>query len=98
MAAIGHPGFAHCGAHRPNTVLSRANMHLWEGLVGTTQLPMGLHILPLPPNDHSTTAQGCLGVIRCHPKIVIFQPTHAGLKTAESSLVGPGSYRRTSLR
>ena len=30
-----------------------------------------------------------MGVIGGPPEIAIFQPTHAGLKTAKSSLVGP---------
>ena len=39
-------------------------------------------ILPLPPNDHPTTAQGSPGVVGGHPEITIFPPTPAGLKTA----------------
>ena len=50
---------------------------------------MGLYILPLSPNDHPTTAQGSPGVLRGHLEIMLFQPTHAGLKTAESTMVGP---------
>ena len=47
-------------------------------------LPLS-YILPLSPNDHPT-AQGPPDIVGGHPKIMIFQPTHAGLKTA--SLVG----------
>ena len=32
-------------------------------------------------NHHPNLAQGSLEVTRGHPKIAIFQPTHAGLKT-----------------
>ena len=39
--------------------------------------------LPLSPNNPPTTAQGSPGVVGGHPEIAIFQPTHAGLKTAK---------------
>ena len=39
-------------------------------------------------NDHPTRAQGPPGLSGVTRKALFFQPTHAGLKTAESSLVG----------
>ena len=50
---------------------------------------MSFYIVPLSPNDHPTTAQGPQRLSEVTPKIAIFQSTHGGLKTAESSLVGP---------
>ena len=50
---------------------------------------MGLYVLPLSPNNFPTTAQGPLGVVEGRPKITIFHPTHAGMKMAKSSPVGP---------
>ena len=43
---------------------------------------------------HQTTAQRSPGFVGGHPEVAIFQPTHAGLKTAKSSLV---SYRGADL-
>ena len=45
---------------------------------------MSLHIVPLSPNDHPTTALGYPRIVKGHRKIAIFQPTHASLKKAES--------------
>ena len=50
---------------------------------------MSVYTLPLSPNDHPTIAQGSPGLVGGHPEIAIFQPTHAGLKTAKCSPVGP---------
>ena len=41
------PKFAQWGSNGPKTVLSGANGHHNEGLVGGTWLPMGLHLLPV---------------------------------------------------
>ena len=49
---------------------------------------MTLYVLPLSPNDHPT-AQGSPGVVEGHLEVAIFQPTHAGLKTAVLTMVGP---------
>ena len=57
--------------------------------------PLRMHVLPLSPNNHPTTAQGSLGVSGGHPEIAIFHPTHKGLKTTKSSLVG--TYRGADL-
>ena len=50
------------------------------GTIGATRLPMGLYGLPLLPNDDPSLAQHQQAIIAGQPKIVIFQPTHAGLK------------------
>ena len=49
----------------------------------------------MSPNDHRTIAQGSRRVVGGHPEIAILQPTHAGLKTAKPSPVGP--HRGTDL-
>ena len=41
--------------------------------------------LPKDPRQLTRVA----GVVGGHPKVAIFQPTHAGLQTAKSSAVGP---------
>ena len=57
--------------------------------------PLVLYILASSPNDPPTSAEGSPQVIGGQPEIMIFQPIHAGLKTAKSSLVGP--HRGTAL-
>ena len=62
-------------------------------LVGTTgRAQVLLHGSPwvfMHSSCQQMITQGSAGVVGGHPEIVIFQPTHAGLKTAKSSPVGP---------
>ena len=51
--------------------------------------PMGLNVLPSSPNDDPSLAQGHPLIIEGHLEIPLFQPTHAGLKMAKSSLARP---------
>ena len=89
MAVIGQPKFSHRGADMPKKVACGANTHHYEGLAGAAWLPVALYVLPLSPKDHPTMAQGSPRVVGGHPEIMSFQPTHAGLKTAQFSPVGP---------
>ena len=47
----------------------------------STLLPMFLFVLP---NEGSSLAQGHIATIGGHPKIALFQPTHASVKLAKS--------------
>ena len=65
---------------------------------------MALRVDMYSPCHQMITQQrikGPWGVVRGHPKMAIFQPTHAGPKTAKTPPVGPierpiGGYRRLS--
>ena len=55
--------------NRPTTPRLGANKPRQEGLVGAPWLPTVLYLLPLSPNDHTTEAQGPLGVVGGHAVI-----------------------------
>ena len=83
VATTGQPNFAHHGASKPKMARSGAKKQQQKGLFGATWLPMGVHALPLSPNDHATMAQVSPRVVRGHSKIAIFpyglcQPENGG--------------------
>ena len=59
------------------------------GLMGATQLPMGVQAPPLFPNYDPSPAAGCPRTVSSGRKKSIFSAHSAGLKTAKSSPVGP---------
>ena len=83
----------HAGNKYLGKILAFPRYCLWQGTSKRgggpehTWLPMGSYGLPLSLYDHQSLAQGSLGLIKDHPEITLFQPTHPGLKTAKCSSV-----------